>query len=385
MVAGEDDAAGTADGNPAGRFEGLGGLVDEHGAEFVAVEQFVASAHEGGGDDAHLAEDVGIDAHLEFNGQFLEAVEPLVEAFAALAPFAPHLAHGASHLPQLGIVGMVGKAVLIGETQHFVIHACGVADAQYRDAAVHQFLADPVHCGVALGAHEHLCLAHERLVDGLDQGCCLARARRAVQHAYILGPQHIVDGTLLTVVEPRKAHRLEGESRSRLMRVEQVAQIGQTGALGARDAVQGVEHDAITRLIKEQLQPHGCVGILQLQGVTLGDGDDHAVTIDKGGGSSEVEVADASGQLQVALGCLGLEEHDGFAVLEVVVDVLVGGASHLDAELVQGVVVGAADAQRVPGITARHLARQPHGLGVQAIGLLLLLIFDLEQVPLLLQ
>ncbi len=168
MVAGKNHAAGAADGYPACRLERLGRLFNEDGAEFLAVKQLVASAHEGGGDDAHLPEDVGVDAYLELHGNLLEPIHLLVEAFARLASLAPHFAHGASHLPQFGIVGVVGKAVLIGETQHFVVDTRGVADAQYWDAAVHQFLADPIDGSVALGAHEHLGFAHECLVDGLD-------------------------------------------------------------------------------------------------------------------------------------------------------------------------------------------------------------------------
>ena len=41
--------------------------------------------------------------------------------------------------------------------------------------------------------------------------------------------------------------------------------------------------------------------------------------------------------------------------------------------------------QRIPGITARHLAGNAHGLGVQAIGFLLLLVFLPEKFTLSLQ
>ena len=46
VVTSEDDAAGAADGYPAGRLERLGRLVDKEGAEFLAVEQFVSRTHQ---------------------------------------------------------------------------------------------------------------------------------------------------------------------------------------------------------------------------------------------------------------------------------------------------------------------------------------------------
>ena len=382
MVAGKNHAVGPTDGNPACRLERLGCLVNEKGAEPFAVEQLVGCTHQGRCDDAHLPEDVVVDAHLEFHGHFLEAVEFLVEMLGLLATAPPHLAHVAPHLPQLGVVGVVGKAPFVGETQHLVVDARGVADAQDGYAAIHQFLADPVDGGVALGAHQDLGLAHERLVDGLDQGGRLARAWWAVQHAHVLGPQNIVHGPLLARIQPREAHVLETEGLDRLAAVKQVAQIGQAVALGVDDALQGVKHHAVTRLVKEQLHAQRQLGILQLQRVPFGDGDDHAVTVHIGDVAREVEKVDVPGLPEVALGHFGLEEHDGLAVLEIMVDFLVALARHLDAVLVQRIVVGAPHAQRKPGIAARHLARQADALAVQAISLLLLPVFLAEQFPL---
>ena len=67
------------------------------------------------------------------------------------------------------------------------------------------------------------------------------------------------------------------------------------------------------------------------------------------------------------------------------VDFLVALPGHLDAVLVDRVVVGAARMQREPSVTAGDLAGQPDALGQQPIGLLLLLVFHLEQMTLLLQ
>ena len=57
------------------------------------------------------------------------------------------------------------------------------------------------------------------------------------------------------------------------------------------------------------------------------------------------------------------------------VDFLIGLAGHLDAVLVQRVVIGATHVQRVPGVAARYLAGESDALGLQAISLLLLLVF----------
>ena len=141
----------------------------------------------------------------------------------------------------------------------------------------------------------------------------------------------------------------------------------------------------LLKKIKHLLYPHGFLCVLQLKRVPLGDGDNHAVAVDVGDGPCKVKVADASRLFQVTLGRRGLEEYHWLAVLEVVVNLHIGRSGHLDAILIDGVVVGATHAQRIPGITARHLARQAHGLGVQTIGLLLLLVLQAEQFPLPLQ
>ena len=280
---------------------------------------------------------------------------------------------------------MVGKAVFIGEAQHLVVDARGIADAQDGDAAVHQFLANPVHGSVALGTHEDLCLAHQRLVDGLDQRRRLSRTRRAVQHTHVLGPQHVIDGMLLARVQPRETHRVKAEGLGRLVAVEQVAQVGQAVALGLDDALQGIKHHAVTRFVKEQLNAHKFLGILQFQRMPLGDGDDHAVAVDIGDSPREAEEVDVGRLFQVARWRLGTEEHHRLAVLKVVINFLVALPGDLDAILVDGIVISAADLEREPRVAARHLARKADALAVQAIGLLLLLVFHPEQFPLLLQ
>ena len=117
----------------------------------------------------------------------------------------------------------------------------------------------------------------------------------------------------------------------------------------------------------------------------LRDGDNHTVAVHKRDGPGEIEVSDAGRLLEVAPGRFGAEEDDRLAILEVVVNLLVATARHFDAVLVDRVVVGASDEQRKPGVATRHLARQSDAFGLATVVLLLLLVLQLQQVPLLLQ
>jgi hypothetical protein len=65
--------------------------------------------------------------------------------------------------------------------------------------------------------------------------------------------------------------------------------------------------------------------------------------------------------------------------------ILAAQAEHLYHQLVQRVVVALSHPQRPPGITTLHLPLQPHLLGLLAESLLLRLILQLEQQPLLLE
>ena len=85
MVACQDYTTGPADRYPTGCFKGLGGLVDEKGAKFHAVEQTVGRAYQGTGNDACLAKEFGIDAYLQFGGTTLQAIHLLVPVVSTLA------------------------------------------------------------------------------------------------------------------------------------------------------------------------------------------------------------------------------------------------------------------------------------------------------------
>ena len=165
----------------------------------------------------------------------------------------PQFAYSLAYGPKLGIVGVGLEASLVGETQHLVVDARGIANAQYGNAPIDQFLRDPVHRHVALCAHQHLALAHQCLVDGLDERRRLSCARRAVDDHHVLGAHYLADGLLLGAVEPRQAHWTETIGLCWLGTVEKVAQVGQAVALCRDHAVEGIEHLAIARLVKREL------------------------------------------------------------------------------------------------------------------------------------
>ena len=200
MVAGEDDARHPSDGNPAGCFECLSRLVNEERTEFLTFEQAVGRAHEGTGDDAGLAEELGVDADLQFGGAFFEAFEFLVIAVAATLAMTPEVPDGFPDRPEEGVVWVSLEASLIGEGEHLIVDAGGIADAEDVDAAVDEFLGDPVDGHVALGADKDLVLAAESLVDGLDEGGGLAGAGRAVDDGDIFRTEDLVDGVFLGAV-----------------------------------------------------------------------------------------------------------------------------------------------------------------------------------------
>ena len=128
MVAGENHSRHATDGNPTGCFKGLGCLVDEKGAEFLTFEQTVGRAHKGTRDDAGLAEELGIDADLQFCGTFFQTFEFLMVAVAATLPIAPEIPDSFPDAPEEGVVGMGLEATFVGETEHLVVDTGGITD-----------------------------------------------------------------------------------------------------------------------------------------------------------------------------------------------------------------------------------------------------------------
>ena len=377
VVAGQDDAVGAADGYPAGGLEGLGGLVDEEGAEAPSVQQAVVGAYEGGGDDVRRVEEVGVYLHLEGGGAVAQAAEAVAQGLASGIVRAAGAALEGTELaadgPELRVGGVRLEAAFVGEGQHLVVDARGVADAQDGEAAVDEALRYPVDGGVALRADQHLGFAVEGLVDGLDQRRGLARAGRAVDDGHVAGAEHAVDGGLLRGVEPRQAHGVELAEAGLLCAQQQVAQLGQAVATGAGHVGQGFEHGAVGGLVEEQLHTHG-VGALHVEhGVHAGHDEDHARVVGVGHGGLEGVV----GYLPV--GRLA-EEYDGAAELEAVLDVRVARALDLQHQLVERVVVVAPHADGPPAQATLHLACHAHRLGLPPeLGLLVLILHAQEQ------
>ena len=342
----------------------------------MSLQQAVGRARQCAGNDACLAKELAVDAHLQFGGSAFQSLGLLVirrvAALAVLAQFAQRLAYA----PQLRIVGMSLKSTLISKAEHLVVHARGIADAQHGNAAVYKFFRNPVHSHVALCAHQYLALAHQRLVDGLYQCGGLACARRSVHNGHILGAQHFVHCLFLRLVQVGKSHGRKRIVAEGAVRVEQVAQFGQPVAACLDDTVQALEHQAVAGLVEKQLHPQP-FGILQFQqAVVVGHDDHHAVAVDIADGGREVEVFDG------AVGPAGEESHRP-AILKVVLNVVVGRTVNLQCQLVHRVIVALARLHRPPGVTTLHLPRQSDGLGLFAESLFLGFILQLEQQPLL--
>ena len=156
MIAGKDDAGAAADGNPAGSFQGLGGLVDKQRAKLLTVKQSVGRPYQRASDDTRLAEELGIDTYLKLGGALLEALHLLVVLVVAPLAVSTQVAYGLADSPQQFVVGVALKASLIGEGEHLVVDARRVADTKHGYAAVDELLADPVYSHVALSAYQHL-------------------------------------------------------------------------------------------------------------------------------------------------------------------------------------------------------------------------------------
>ena len=375
MVAGKNHARGLADGNPAGGFEGLGSLIYKQGAEFHPLQQSVRGAHQRTGDDAGLAEEFALYADFKFRGALLQPFHLLVIFVVTAFPARPQFAECLAGSPQLRIVGMRLKPPFVGEGEHLVVDARGVADAEHGNTTVEQFLTDPIHRHVTLGTHQHLTLAHECLVDGLYECGGLARSRRSVHNHHVLGSQHAVHGLLLRLVQIGEREGREGE-RLRLdvarTRIEQVAQIGQPVAVGFHHAVERVEHHLVTGLVERQLHAH-LFGVLEVaQRHIVGHDHHHAVAVHITHGARKREI------FQFITG-RPTEEGDGASEFKIMFNVLILRAVDFHGELVQRIVVGLAHLYRPPGIAALQFALHAHGSRLLTESLFLRRIFHLQQ------
>ena len=79
------------------------------------------------------------------------------------------------------------------------------------------------------------------------------------------------------------------------------------------------------------------------------------------------------------------EEGNRASELEIIFDLIIVLAKHLDHELVERVIIAIPHLQRIPGITPLHLPLQTHLFCLFAEGFLFCLILHLEQQTLLLK
>ena len=361
MVAGKHHAVCLADGYPAGGFQCLGGFIDEERAEAPSGKQAMVAAHEGGGDDVRAVKEFGIDLYLQRRGTVAQARYALAYLFACLvaapACAVAHFAEVLADAPQLGVERMPLEAAFVGEGEHLVVHAGGVADTQHVDAPVHQLLRNPVDSGVALGADQHLRFAVQGLVDGFHQRGGLPRSRRTVDDGDIAGAQHLVDGALLRGVQPGEADGVEFAESCLGGAQQDVAQLGETVAFGAQYVFQRLEHGAVGGLIEVELHAQ-VVGCLHFEGGSgAGHHDYHPGLVGIADGGGEVHVGDFPVSRLA-------EEADGTTELEAVLDVGVLGAGDFQHQLVQRVVVGASRCGGIPAESALHLAGDTHVLGL---------------------
>ena len=378
VVAGEDYSVCLADGYPARRLERLCRLVDEESGKLHSLQHTAGTAGESAGDYPRAVEELVVDAQLQLRLAAAQAVELLVIAVGASPLGAAQLAYRLANRPQLRIVGVRLKAALIGEPQHLVVDARGISHSQHLHAAVHQALANPVDRHVALSAHQHLVLAPQRLIDGLDQRGGLARAGRAMHHGDILSLQHLVDGMLLSGVEPGEAQGSKRELLSLAVVVEQVAQLCQAVALGGNHPVESLEHELIAALVHRELHPHALVALQLGNGAGAGHHYHHAALLSITHRALKLEISNL-------LAGVNPEKRHLAAILKVVLDVGVLAAAHLHHQLVERVVVAAPHGDGPPAVATLHLAPQPHRRGLVLEFLSLGFVLGLEQHALSLQ
>ena len=261
MVAGQNDASGFLQGNPAGRFQCLGGFVDEEGRELLADQCPVGTSCQSAGDDTRLVEEILVDGDFQFGGTFFQTGYFLMQGIGTVFLLGIEIADALADGPQLGVVRMAFETPFVGACQHTVGHTHRVADTQHGHTAVSQFLGNPVHGHIALGAHQHLTLAVQGFVDGLHKCGGLSCARRSVNDSHILGPQYLVYGCFLGAVEPRKTQGLKAELLFLTVAVEDFTQIGQPSAGGAHHTVQSFEHQPVGGFVDGQVytQPPGAL------------------------------------------------------------------------------------------------------------------------------
>ena len=280
---------------------------------------------------------------------------------------------GPKHL----IVGMSLKTTLVGKREHLVVHTRRITYSQHIDATINEFLRYPVNGHIALCTHQHLVFTSQCLIDSLHEGCGLSRSRRTMYHSHILCPQYPIDGLFLCMVQIWEMHRSKRECLSFLTRVEEVTQITQA-SLRLHHTVKCLKHRLITCLVEEQLDTHLFSALHINQLPVVWHSHHHPVAIHVAHTGGKVEIFDL-------VLFIDTEKSHRSAKLKIMFYLIVVALTeNFNHELVQRVIIAFAHFQRKPGITTFHLSLQAHRLGLLAKSLLLSLILQLEQQPLLL-
>src|SRR5574344_2477646 len=365
-------------GNPAGSLQRLRRLINKECTELLPFQHAVGAARERRGNHPRLGKQLRIYFYLQLRGAVLQPVHLLIPPVSILT-VAPYLPDSLSDAPQLRIIRMRLKSPLIRKREHLVVHACRITYSQHVHPAVNQLFRNPVHRHIALRAHHHLVLPAQRFVDSLHQRGSLPRARRSMNDGHILCPHHLVHRLLLRTVQPGESQGVESEfPRFHRCAVEQIPQISQSVILGIDGAVQRVEHQFITRLVKEELHPQP-VSVLQFYRHTrLWNHHRHHVIFHIAHGGGKVHI------LQFLV-LRGSKEAHRSAEFKVMFHVRIVRPSNLYNKLVERVIVAPPRRNGKPAVAPFHLALQPHRLRLPSEGLLLGIIFYFQQQTLPLQ
>ena len=148
-----------------------------------------------------------------------------------------------------------------------------------------------------------------------------------MDNGYILGPQHLVDGILLSLVQVREAHRREAECLCRLVRIEQIPQIAQT-SFRPDDTVESLKHHLIASLVEKELNAYVLRPLHVDKLAVVRHSHHHTVTVNITHSGSEVKVFDL-------LSTRDAEETHRPPELEIVFYLLVTLTKHLYHQLVQ--------------------------------------------------
>ena len=201
-----------------------------------------------------------------------------------------------------------------------------------------------------------------------------------MDHGYVFGTNHFVDGRLLGRIEIGKSEGGEGELFRFAARVDEVAKFGKA-PFGLDGAVEGLKHGAVGCLVEGKHHSGRAPGRQPPYIGAFGDGGHHAVAVDEADGACE-------GKRRLSPVALR-DDEEGYrtTVFEVMVGFLIspGGAGELGYSLVEGLVVDAAYGDAEPCVAPLGKPREADARGKLGEGALLLVVFHLKEHALLLK